>query len=159
MSFDCASLRSGRKNLDNFSGKEYGMENFGNLISVLLEHSQRFTDFWNFHIVISLGVLGFVLTNDSVISKLRVRILLTVVFLFISAYSIFSLSVHQEREVRLWNVLDAQVIATPDEFIPEEVQYIDSLKPTEFGVKAGALLTADLLVILMIWFSTKIKGR
>jgi hypothetical protein len=135
------------------------MEYFGDLISVLLEHSQRFTDFWNFHIVISLGVLGFVLTNDSVISKLRVRILLTLVFVFIAAHSVFSLSVHQEREVKLWKVLEAQVITTPDEYIPEEIQYIDSLKPTEFGIKAGALLTADLLVILMIWFSTKVKGR
>ena len=135
------------------------MEHFGNLISVLLEHSQRFTDFWNFHIVVSLGVLGFVLANDQIISKLRVRILLTIVFVFIAAYSVFSLSVHQKREVNLWRVLDAQVTATPDEYIPEEVQYIESLKPTEFGIKAGALLTADLLVILMIWFSTKIKGR
>ena len=135
------------------------MEHFGNLISVLLEHSQRFTDFWNFHIVISLGVVGFVLTNDEIISKLRVRILLTVVFVFIATYSVFSLSRHQEREVNLWRVLETQVVATPDEYTPEEVQYIESLKPTEFGIKAGALLTADLLVILMIWFSAKIKGR
>jgi len=135
------------------------MEQFGNLISVLLEHSQRFTDFWNFHIVVSLGVLGFVLANDEIISKLRVRILLTLVFVFIAAYSLFSLSRHQDREVKLWRVLEAQVVATPDAYIPEEVQYIESLKPTEFGIKAGALLTADLLVILMIWFSTKIKGR
>ena len=135
------------------------MEQFGNLISVLLEHSQRFTDFWNFHIVISLGILGFILANDEIISKLRVRILLTLVFVFIATYSLFSLSRHQEREVKLWRVLEAQVVARPDEYIPEEVQYIDSLKPTEFGIKAGALLTADLLVILMIWFSTKIKGR
>jgi hypothetical protein len=135
------------------------MENFGNLISILLEHSQRFTDFWNFHIVVSLGVLGFVLANDRIVSKLHVRILLTVIFVFIAVYSVFSLSRHQEREVKLWRVLESHITEAPDEYTPEEAQYIDSLKPTAFGIKAGALLTTDLLVILMIWFSMKIKGR
>ena len=34
------------------------MEKFGELISVLLEHSQRFIDFWNLQLVISSACWG-----------------------------------------------------------------------------------------------------
>ena len=44
-------------------GKENGMEKFGELIAILLEHSQRFIDFWNLQLVIALGVLGFSLAT------------------------------------------------------------------------------------------------
>lgn len=133
------------------------MEKISALIPILLEHSQRFSDFWNFHIIVSLGVLGFVLANEGIASKLRVRLLVTVTFFLIAVYSVFSLSIHQERQVKLWNALEAHIVSAPGEFVPEEVDYIDSLKPTDFGVKAGALLTADLLVVLAVWFIPKIK--
>ena len=133
------------------------MENFAELIGILLEHSQRFTDFWNFHIIVALGVLGFVLANQEIASKLRVRVLLTAMFIAIAIYSVFSLSVHQAREVQLWNALEARIAAAPGNFIPEETEYIHSLKPTSFGIKAGTLVGADALVVLIIWFSGKIK--
>ncbi|HET7143180.1 MAG TPA: hypothetical protein VFI68_04090, partial [Anaerolineales bacterium] len=138
-------------------GKERGMEKFGELIAVLLEHSQRFIDFWNLQLVIALGVLGFSLTNPQIVSKVRVRLLLSAVFIAIAAFSVFSLSAHQERAEKLWSALEARIDAAPGEFIPEEVAYIDSLKPTSFAVKAGAIAAADVLVILVIWFSPKIK--
>ncbi len=53
--------------------------------------------------------------------------------------------------------MEARVAAAPGEFIPEEVAYIDSLKPTPFAVKAGAIVVADVLVILVIWFSPKLR--
>jgi len=133
------------------------MEKFGELISVLLEHSQRFIDFWNLQLVIALGVLGFSLANPQVVSKTRVRLLISAVFIAIAAFSVFSLSSHQERAEKLWTALEARVDAAPGEFVPEEVAYIDSLKPTPFPIKAGALVAADVLVILVIWFSPKIK--
>jgi hypothetical protein len=133
------------------------MEKFGELISVLLEHSQRFIDFWNLQLVIALGVLGFSLANPQVVSKTRVRLLISAVFIAIAAFSVFSLSSHQERAEKLWTALEARVAAAPGEFVPEEVAYIDSLKPTPFPVKAGAIVAADVLVILVIWFSPKIK--
>ena len=131
------------------------MENFGQLIEVLLQHSQRFIDFWNLQIVIALGVLGFSLANPQVVSKVRVRLLISSAFIAIAAFSIFSLSSHQERAEKLWIALEARVAAAPSEFIPEEVAYIDSLEPTSFAIKAGALIAADLVVILVIWFSPK----
>ncbi|CAG1003475.1 hypothetical protein ANAEL_03155 [Anaerolineales bacterium] len=133
------------------------MEKISALIPILLEHSQRFSDFWNFHIIVSLGVLGFVLANEGIASKLRVRLLLTVTFFLIAVYSVFSLSIHQQRQVKLWDALEARIATSPVEFIPEEVDYIDSLKPTDFGIKIGALLTADLLVVLAVWFIPKMK--
>ena len=133
------------------------MEKFGELIAVLLEHSQRFIDFWNLQLVIALGVLGFALANPQVVAKTRVRLLISAIFIAIAAFSVFSLSAHQERAELLWTALEARVAATPGEFIPQEVAYIDSLKPTPFGVKAGALVVADVLVVLVIWFSPKLK--
>ena len=133
------------------------MEKFAELIAVLLEHSQRFIDFWNLQLVIALGVLGFALTNPQVVSKTRVRLLISAIFIAIAAFSVFSLSAHQERAELLWTALEARVAATPGEFIPQEVAYIDALKPTPFGVKAGALVVADVLVVLVIWFSPKLK--
>jgi hypothetical protein len=107
--------------------------------------------------VIALGVLGFSLANPQVVSKLRVRILLSMIFVAIAAFSVFSLSAHQERAEKLWTALEARLAAAPTEFIPEEVAYIDSLQPTPFVIKAGAVVTADVLVILTIWFLPKIK--
>ncbi len=133
------------------------MEQFDGLISVLLEHSQRFIDFWNLQLVVALGVLGFSLANPQVVSKLRVRLLISGIFIAIAAFSVFSLSAHQERAEKLWTALEARVAAAPGEFIPEEVAYIDSLEPTPFPIKAGALVAADVLVVLVIWFSPKLK--
>ena len=133
------------------------MEKFAELIAVLLEHSQRFIDFWNLQLVIALGVLGFALANPQVVAKTRVRLLISAIFIAIAAFSVFSLSAHQERAELLWTALEARVAAAPSEFIPQEVTYIDSLKPTPFPVKAGALVAADVLVVLVIWFSPKLK--
>jgi len=133
------------------------MEKFGELIAVLLEHSQRFFDFWNFQILVSLAVLGFVLSNERLISKRRVRILITLVFLLIAGYSVFSLSVHQRREENLWAALESRVQAAPTQYTAEEITYLHSLKPTAFPIKAGALVFADFLVILVTWFSPTIK--
>ena len=133
------------------------MEQFSGLISVLLEHSQRFIDFWNLQLVIALGVLGFSLANPGVVAPRRVRLLISFVFVAIAAFSVFSLSSHQQRAEKLWTAMEARVAAAPGEFIPEEVAYIDSLKPTPFAVKAGAIVAADVLVILVIWFSPKLR--
>lgn len=133
------------------------MENFSGLIGVLLEHSQRFIDFWNLQLVIALGVLGFSLANPEVVARARVRILISAVFVAIAAFSVFSLSAHQERAERLWTALEARVSAAPADFLPEEAAYIDSLQPTPFALKAGAIAGADALVILVIWFLPKLK--
>jgi len=133
------------------------MEKYAQLIAVLLEHSQRFIDFWNLQLVVALGVLGFSLANPQVVSKTHVRVLISAVFIAIAAFSVFSLSSHQERAEKLWTALEARIAAAPAEFIPQEVAYIDSLEPTPFPIKAGALVAADVLVVLVIWFSPKMK--
>jgi hypothetical protein len=133
------------------------MEKFAELIAVLLEHSQRFFEIWNLQLIVVLGVLGFVLANQNIVSKTRVRVLLSAVFIAIAVYSVYSLSAHQNREEKLWTAIEARVAAAPGEFIPQEVAYIDSLKPTPFPVKSGALVVADILVVLVIWFSPKLK--
>ena len=102
-------------------------------------------------------LLGFSLANPGIVAQRRVRLLISFVFIAIAAFSVFSLSSHQERAEKLWTAMEARVAAAPGEFIPEEVAYIDSLKPTPFAVKAGAIVAADVLVILVIWFSPKLR--
>ena len=133
------------------------MEKFAELIAVLLEHSQRFFDVWNLQLVIVLGALGFTLANPQVVSKRYIRLLISTVFIAIAMFSVFSLSAHQKREEKLWTALEARVAAAPGELLPQEVAYIDSLKPSSFTIKAGAVVVADVLVILVIWFAPKIK--
>ena len=132
------------------------MEKYAELIAVLLEHSQKFIDFWNLQLVIALGVLGFSFANPQIVSKLQVRSIISGIFIAIAAFSIFSLSAHQKRAEMLWTALEARVAAEPIELIPEEAAYIDSLKPTSFSVKAGALVAADAVVVLLIWFTPKL---
>jgi len=135
------------------------LEKFAELIAVLLEHSQRFIDFWNLQLVITLGVLGFSLANPQIVSKLRVRVLVSGIFIVIAAFSVFSLSAHQKRAELLWTALEARVAAEPGEFLQEEVEYVDSLKPTAFSIKAGALIAADTVVVLLIWFTPTLKEK
>ena len=136
------------------------MGNFGELIAVLLEHSQRFIDFWNLHLVVALGVPGFSLANPQVVSKTNIRLLFSAIFIAIAGFSVFSLSSYQERAEKLWAALEARVAASPEAFLPEEIAYIDSLEPTSFAVKAGALVAADAMVILITWFLPNfVKGE
>jgi hypothetical protein len=133
------------------------MEKFAELISILLQHSQRFLDFWNFQIIIILGVLGFAFANQEVIAKRSIRLLISLVFIFIAGFSVFSLSVHQGREEKLWTALESRVAADPASFMPEETAYLDSLKPTKFATKVSAILLADAFVIAAIWVSPKLR--
>jgi hypothetical protein len=103
-------------------------------------------------------VLGFSLANPELVSKARVRLLISMVFVAMAAFSVFSLSAHQARAEKLWTSLEARVASNSSEFIPQEIAYIDSLKPTSFTLKVGAIVIADAAVILMIWFSPKIRN-
>jgi hypothetical protein len=133
------------------------MEKFASLISILLEHSQRFFEIWNFQIVVSLAVLGFVISNQELVSKRGIRMYITVIFLLIAVFSVFTLSVHNQREILLWNALESRVAAAPADFTSREVEYLHSLEPTSFLIKGGALVFADLLVILVTWMSPGMK--
>ncbi len=133
------------------------METYAGLISILLQHSQRFFEIWNFQIIITIAVIGFVLSNDGLAAKSRVRINITNVFLMIAIFSVYTLSVHQQREVQLWNSLQARVAAAPGELLPEELDYLQALKPTPFVIKGGALVIANVLVILITWMSPRVR--
>jgi hypothetical protein len=86
-----------------------------------------------------------------------VRIIITLIFVFIAAFSVFSLSAHQQREEKLYAAIEYHLIATPADFTPADIAYLDSLKPTSFATKAGALVLVDALLTAVVWFSPKIK--
>ncbi|OQW90415.1 MAG: hypothetical protein BWK79_19970 [Beggiatoa sp. IS2] len=49
------------------------MESLAELIAVLLQHSQRLSDLWNFQIIVILGIIGFLLAHaDQVTTRLKV---------------------------------------------------------------------------------------
>jgi len=133
------------------------MENYAGLINILLQHGQRFFEIWNFQIIIAVAVMGFVMSREGLVSKNRVRINITIVFLMIAIFSVHTESVHHQRETLLWSALEARVAAAPGQFTLEEVDYLDSLKPTSFILKAGALIVVDLLAIAITWMSPRMR--
>jgi hypothetical protein len=135
------------------------MEQYSNLISLLLQHGQRFFEIWNFQIIIAVAAIGFIMSREGFASKDRVRIHITIVFLMIAIFSVYTESIHHKRETLLWNALEARVAATPRQFTVEEVGYLDSLEPTTFALKAGALVIADLLVIAITWMSPRVRSE
>jgi len=102
-------------------------------------------------------VIGFVVSNEGLVAKVQLRVNITIVFILIGIFSVFTLSVHHQREVQLWTALEARVAAAPSQFIPEETAYLDSLQPTSFVIKGGALIAADLIVIIITWISPKVR--
>ena len=133
------------------------MEKFASLILILLEHSQRFFEIWNFQIVVSVAAVGFVLSNEGFIARNRVRVNVTIVFLLMAVFSVYTLSVHNEREILLWNAIQSRIERDSIQLTPAEIHYLESLKPTSFLRKAVALVFADLLVIAVTWVSPSVR--
>jgi hypothetical protein len=133
------------------------MEQYTSSISLLLQHGQRFFEIMNFQIIIAVAVIGFVMSNEGLSAKDRVRVNITIVFLMLAIFSVYTESIHHHREILLWNALEAHVNAAPHQFLPSEADYIDSLKPTAFFIKAGALVLADLVVITITWLSPRMR--
>jgi len=131
------------------------MERYAELISVLLQHSQKFIDFWNIQIVILLAILGFVFSNPEAVSKRFFRFTITLVIGFIALFSAFSLSIHQERQEKLFSALESRFMILSEDLTTQELEYIDTLKPTSYGVKIGALILADIFVIAVIWINPR----
>ncbi len=133
------------------------MEQYTNSVSLLLQHGQRFFEIWNFQIIIAAAAIGFIMSNEGLAAKNKVRINITIVFLMIAIFSVYTESIHHQRETLMWKAIEAHVAASPNQFLPEEVNYLDSLKPTLFIIKAGALVVADLLVIAVTWMSPRMR--
>lgn len=133
------------------------MDQYAGLISVLQQHAQRFFEIWNFQIVISVAVLGFVLSHEGLVAKDRVRVNITIVFILIAIFSVYTLSIHNEHETLLWKAIQSRVDMNPEKFTSTEIQYLESIKPTSFLRKAIALVLADLLVILITWISPRVQ--
>ncbi len=133
------------------------MEQYTNSVSLLLQHGQRFFEIWNFQIIIAAAAIGFIMSNEGLAAKNKVRVNITIVFLMIAIFSVYTESIHHQRETLMWKAIEAHVAASPNQFLPEEVNYLDSLKPTLFIIKAGALVVADLLVIAVTWMSPRMR--
>src|SRR5512141_1259710 len=97
------------------------MEPYTNSISLLLQHGQRFFEIWNFQIIIAVAVIGYIFSNEGLVATKRVRIHITIVFLMIAIFSVYTLSVHHQREVALGNTLQANITAAPSQFTAEDV--------------------------------------
>src|ERR1043165_3538605 len=133
------------------------MEQYTNSISLLLQHGQRFFEIWNFQVILAVAAIGFLMSNEGLAAKNKVRLNITIVFLMIAIFSVYTESIHHQRETLMWNALKAHVAASPNEFMPEEVDYLNSLQPTPLFIKAGALVVADVLVIAITWLSPRMR--
>ena len=133
------------------------MEQYTNSISLLLQHGQRFFEIWNFQIIIAIAAVGFIMSHDGLTATTRVRVNITIIFVLIAIFSMYTLSVHHEREILLWNAIQSRIERDSMPLTSSEIQYLESLKPTDFLRKAAALLTADLIVIAMTWISPRMR--
>jgi len=133
------------------------MELFTNSIALLLQHGQRFFEIWNFQIILAVAAVGFIMSNEGLTARNRVRINITVVFALIAIFSVYTLSVHHKRETLIWNAIQSRINESSFPLTPAELQYIDSLKPTSFLQKAAALIATDVLVIAITWISPRMR--
>ena len=133
------------------------MEQYTNSISLLLQHGERFFEIWNFQIIIAVAAVGFIMSHEGLTAKDRVRLKITIVFVLIAIFSVYTLSVHHEREVLLWQAIQSRIDRAAIPLTSSEIQYLQALKPTDFLRKAAALVTADLVVIVMTWISPRMR--
>jgi hypothetical protein len=133
------------------------MEQFSGLISLLLQHGQRFFEIWNFQIIIAVAAIGFIMSKEGLVSNNRVRVHITIVFVLIAIFSIYTLSVHNERELLLWNAIQSRIDKDSIQLTPSEIQYLEALRPASFLLKIAALIVADLLVIAITWMSPRMR--
>ena len=133
------------------------MDEYTNSISLLLQHGQRFFEIWNFQIIIAVAAVGFIMSNEGLTAKARVRVNITLVFVLIAIFSVYTLSVHHEREMLIWNAIQSRLDEDSIQLTSSEIQYIESLKPTDFLRKVAALITTDLIVIAITWLSPRMR--
>ncbi len=133
------------------------MEQYTNSISLLLRHAERFFEIWNFQLIIAVAAVGFIMSHEGLTAKDRVRVNITIVFLLIAVFSVYTLSVHHEREILAWNAIQSRIETDETQLTSAELEYIESLKPSDFLRKAAALVIADLLVIAITWISPRMR--
>ena len=105
------------------------METYVGLISILLQHAQRFFEIWNFQIIVAAAAVGFIMSNQGLTARSGVRVNITIVFILIAIFSLYTLSVHHERETLIWNAIQARIERDSVQLTPSELQYIEALEP------------------------------
>ena len=133
------------------------MEQYTNSISLLLQHGQRFFEIWNFQIIIAVAAVGFIMSHEGLTANSRVRVNITIVFVLIALFSVYTLSVHHEREVLLWNAIQSRIDRDSVQLTSAEIRYLQALRPTDFLRKAAALVAADLIVVAIAWLSPRMR--
>jgi|SRR5215211_5225737 len=133
------------------------MEQYTNSIALLLQHGQRFFEIWNFQIILAVAAVGFIMSNEGLTAKSRVRVNITVVFALIAMFSVYTLSIHHERESLLWDAIESRIEQASVPLTPAEVEYLKALQPTDFLYKAAALVATDLIVIAITWLSPRMR--
>lgn len=129
------------------------MDQYINSISLLLEHGHRFFEIWNFQIIIALAAMGYIMSREGLTARTQFRWNVTVIFFLIAVFSVYSLSVHHERELLIWNAMQSRMETNSNELTLAELDYIGSLAPTDFLRKAAALILVDLVVVVITWIS------
>lgn len=135
------------------------MDDYINSISLLLQHGHRFFEIWNFQVLIALAAIGYIMSKDGFSARKQFRWNVTFIFFLIAVFSVYSLSVHHERELLVWNAMQSRMEAAPNQLTPAEVAYIESLAPTDFLRKAAALVLVDLIVVAITWISPLVHGH
>jgi hypothetical protein len=135
------------------------MQAYAELITILQGHAQRYFDIWNFQIVVAIAVVSFVMTKEGLAARSNIRTNITIVFLLMAVFSVYTLSIHHNHETLLWNAIQSRITVDGVQLTPSETQYLDSLRPLSFLRKAAALVFVDLLVIGVTWLSPRARKK
>ena len=133
------------------------MQTYTELIALLQGHAQRYFEIWNFQVVVAVAVTSYVMTREGLAANGRIRMNITIVFLLMAIFSVYTLSIHHNHETLLYTAIQSRIAVDDIPLTPAELQYIESLQPLSFLRKAAALVFVDLLVIGVTWLSPKAR--
>ena len=142
-------------------------------IKLLSSHTQRMATLWNFQIVVSIGIIGFVMTDIPLKSQKIINLLLlTILFIAFAVYNGISIKTTQERRNFAWDIvrmesskclkienscswpIKTNANSSPkglEKLVKTKWNYICELGPSKPHEIVWVLIGFDLAVVILIW--------
>jgi hypothetical protein len=118
------------------------------LLPIYLERSAAVQTFWNFHITVSLAVLGFVTAAQSAVATWQVQLLITLAFAAFALSNLAALSEVQQQR----HVLSEILRALAERAGEENQKRLSALaKPPHVWQVCLFHLIMDVFVVTAVW--------
>lgn len=149
-------------------------------INLLLDHTQRLGDLWNFQIVVSASVIGLLMTDIAFKSQKRMALKLSVLTILFFAFAIYNgdaIKRSEQRRHLMWTVVrmqSSESLGAPNRcplesrskgdenelatLVRNKWRYICELGPDPVWVTVVALLVFDVIIVVSIWIIPWARG-